>query len=85
MNRKTAPGGDSVAPSSPAPVANRVNKGWNELRETISANQKRLGVIPQDAKLTPWPDDLLTSPFIAGHSSFGGWPKAAASAILIIC
>jgi arylsulfatase A-like enzyme len=23
------------------------------------ANQKRLGVIPQDAKLTPWPDDLL--------------------------
>src|SRR5262249_47885241 len=25
----------------------------------IFANQKRLGVIPQDAKLTPWPDDLL--------------------------
>jgi arylsulfatase len=23
------------------------------------ANQKRLGVIPQDAKLTPWPDKLL--------------------------
>jgi hypothetical protein len=23
------------------------------------ANQKRLGVIPDDAKLTPWPDDLL--------------------------
>jgi arylsulfatase A-like enzyme len=22
------------------------------------ANQKRLGVIPQDAKLTPWPHDL---------------------------
>ena len=35
------------------------DKGWNELRETIFANQKRLGVIPQDAKLTPWPDDLL--------------------------
>jgi len=33
--------------------------GWNKLRETIFANQKRLGVIPQDAKLTPWPDDLL--------------------------
>jgi arylsulfatase A-like enzyme len=31
----------------------------NLLRETIFANQKRLGVIPQDAKLTPWPDDLL--------------------------
>ena len=25
----------------------------------IFANQKKLGVIPQDAKLTPWPDDLL--------------------------
>jgi arylsulfatase len=35
------------------------DKGWNELRDTIFANQKRLGVIPQDAKLTPWPDDLL--------------------------
>ena len=35
------------------------DKGWNELRETIFANQKRLGVIPQDAKLTPWPKDLL--------------------------
>jgi arylsulfatase len=33
--------------------------GWNKLRETIFANQKRLGVIPQDAKLTPWPKDLL--------------------------
>ena len=35
------------------------DKGWNELRERIFANQKRLGVIPQDAKLTPWPDRLL--------------------------
>ena len=35
------------------------DKGWNELRETIFANQKRLGVIPQDAKMTPWPDKLL--------------------------
>ncbi len=35
------------------------DKGWNELREQIFANQKRLGVIPQDAKLTPWPDKLL--------------------------
>jgi arylsulfatase len=33
--------------------------GWNKLRETIFANQKKLGVIPQDAELTPWPDDLL--------------------------
>ena len=35
------------------------DKGWNELRKTIFANQKRLGVIPRDAKLTPWPDNLL--------------------------
>lgn len=35
------------------------DKGWNALREQIFANQKRLGVIPQDAKLTPWPDRLL--------------------------
>ena len=27
--------------------------------KTIFANQKRLGVIPQDAKLTPWPKDLI--------------------------
>lgn len=33
--------------------------GWNALRDKIFANQKRLGVIPQDAQLTPWPDDLL--------------------------
>jgi arylsulfatase len=33
--------------------------GWNKLRDTIFANEKRLGVIPQDAKMTPWPKDLL--------------------------
>jgi Sulfatase len=33
--------------------------GWNRAREQIFANQQRLGVIPPDAKLTPWPDDLL--------------------------
>jgi arylsulfatase A-like enzyme len=33
-------------------------EGWNKLRETIFANQKRLGIIPADAKLTPWPKDL---------------------------
>ncbi|MGV4791691.1 sulfatase-like hydrolase/transferase [Rhizobium sp. F40D2] len=33
--------------------------GWNKLRETIFANQKRLGVIPQNAELTPWPADLI--------------------------
>ncbi|TPQ37747.1 arylsulfatase [Bradyrhizobium guangdongense] len=35
------------------------DQGWNKLRETIFANQKKLGVVPQDAKLTPWPSDLL--------------------------
>jgi len=35
------------------------DKGWNDLRETIFTNQKRLGVIPQNAKLTPWPTELL--------------------------
>jgi arylsulfatase A-like enzyme len=35
------------------------DKGWNELRDEIFANEKKLGVIPQDAKMTPWPDDLL--------------------------
>jgi arylsulfatase A-like enzyme len=34
------------------------DKGWNDLRETIFANQKRLGVIPANTQLTPWPDDL---------------------------
>jgi len=32
--------------------------GWNKLRETIFANQKRLGIMPENAKLTPWPDGL---------------------------
>ncbi len=35
------------------------DEGWNKLRDRIYANQKKLGVIPQDAKLTPWPKDLL--------------------------
>jgi len=35
------------------------DEGWNALRDKIFANQKRLGVIPQDSKLTPWPDYLL--------------------------
>jgi arylsulfatase len=35
------------------------DKGWNALRDEIFANQKKLGVIPQDAQLTPWPDGVL--------------------------
>jgi len=37
------------------------DKGFEAVREQIFANQKRLGVIPPDAKLTPWPKDLLKS------------------------
>jgi arylsulfatase len=33
--------------------------GYEKLRETIFANQKRLGVIPKDLQLTPWPSDVL--------------------------
>jgi arylsulfatase A-like enzyme len=32
--------------------------GWNKIRETIFANQKRLGVMPANAQLTPWPKEL---------------------------
>jgi arylsulfatase len=35
------------------------DKGWNKLREEIFANQKKLGVIPQDIELSPWPENLL--------------------------
>lgn len=36
----------------------KFDMGWNELREQIFANQKKLGVIPENTKLTPWPDEL---------------------------
>ena len=35
------------------------DQGWNKLREQIFENQKRLGVVPANAQLTPWPKDLL--------------------------
>ena len=34
------------------------DEGWNKLRETIFANQKRLGIMPENAQLTPWPKGL---------------------------
>ena len=59
------PGG-THAPHHPTPEWTKkisdmhlFDEGWNKLREKIFANQKRLGVIPQDAKLTPWPKELL--------------------------
>ncbi len=58
--------GATHAPHQPTPEWTRkisdmhlFDKGWNALRDQIFANQRRLGVIPQDAKLTPWPDGLL--------------------------
>jgi arylsulfatase A-like enzyme len=36
----------------------KFDMGWNEMREQIFANQKKLGVIPAAAQLTPWPDEL---------------------------
>ena len=58
-----APGG-THAPHHPTQewidkFKGKFHMGWNALRETIFANQKRLGVIPQNAELTPWPDKLL--------------------------
>ena len=34
------------------------DEGWNKVREKIFANQKRLGIMPENAMLTPWPKDL---------------------------
>jgi arylsulfatase A-like enzyme len=34
------------------------DEGWNKVREKIFANQKRLGIMPENAKLTPWPKEL---------------------------
>jgi arylsulfatase A-like enzyme len=57
-----APGG-SHSPHQPTPewiekFHGKFDMGWNALREQIFANQKRLGVVPADAKLTDWPDSL---------------------------
>ena len=37
------------------------DEGFEAVREQIFANQKKLGVIPPNAKLTAWPKDLLRS------------------------
>lgn len=60
---KYAPGG-THAPHQPTPewiekFKGKFSMGWNKLREQIFANQKKLGVIPQDAVLTEWPNDIL--------------------------
>ncbi|MCC6719477.1 MAG: arylsulfatase [Acetobacteraceae bacterium] len=57
--------GATHAPHHPTPewierisAMHLFDEGWNRLRERIFANQKRLGIIPQDAELTAWPDSL---------------------------
>jgi len=56
------PGG-SHSPHNPKPewvakFKGKFDMGWNALRDSIYANQKRLGVIPANAELTPWPKEL---------------------------
>ncbi len=34
----------------------KFDMGWEKMREQIFENQKKLGVIPQNTTLTPWPD-----------------------------
>jgi arylsulfatase A-like enzyme len=41
----------------------KFDMGWENLREQIFTNQKRLGVIPAGTQLTPWPD---------GQTAYGG-------------
>jgi arylsulfatase A-like enzyme len=56
------PGG-THAPHHPTPewiakMKGKFDMGWNEMRDQIFANQKKLGVIPESTQLTPWPDLL---------------------------
>ena len=36
----------------------KFNEGWDKLREEIFAKQKQMGIIPQDAQLTPRPNEI---------------------------
>ena len=36
----------------------KFDMGYEAMREQIFANQKRLGVVPADAQLTPWPSEI---------------------------
>ena len=57
--------GATHAPHHPTPewiekisAMHLFDQGWNKVRETIFANQKRLGIMPENAKLTAWPKEL---------------------------
>ncbi len=57
-----APGG-THSPHQPkaewvAKFKGKFSMGYEKLRDVIFANQKRLGVVPADAQLTPWPDSI---------------------------
>jgi arylsulfatase A-like enzyme len=57
------PGG-THAPHHPTPewiekFKGKFDNGWNEMRDQIFKNQQNLGIIPKDAKLTPWPKESL--------------------------
>jgi arylsulfatase A-like enzyme len=55
--------GATHAPHHPTPewiekisAMHLFDEGWNKVRDTIFANQKRLGIMPINARLTPWPE-----------------------------
>ena len=56
------PGG-THSPHQPKPewiakFKGKFDMGYEKLRDEIFANQKQLGVIPADAQLTPWPNEI---------------------------
>ena len=56
------PGG-THSPHQPKPewvekFKGKFDMGYEKLREVIFANQKRLGVIPENTQLTPWPAEI---------------------------
>lgn len=59
---KYTPGGTHAPHHAPpewiAKFKGRFDGGWEALREEIFANQQRLGVLPPNAKMTPWPKEL---------------------------
>ncbi|WP_051242620.1 arylsulfatase [Stappia stellulata] len=66
---KFAPGGVH-APHHPTPEwVEKIQKlelfdeGYEELRQTIFENQKKMGYVPADAKLAPWPDADILKPW----------------------
>jgi arylsulfatase len=59
---KYAPGGVHAPHHAPKEWSDRFrgkfDMGYEKLREQIFANQKKLGVLPPNAKLSPWPKEI---------------------------